>query len=175
MLEQLRFLAQDLKRWPCASVTEFIYLIVEPGIWATIIYRVSRGLHVTRIPVISILFKIINFILFKVMEGLGVSLPASTDIGPGLYIGHTGLIRIVADVKAGKNLSIGPGVFIAYKGLGVKGVPTLGDNVYIGVGAKVLGPITIGHDVKIGANAVIVKNLPDHVTAVGNPARILEK
>ena len=74
-----------------------------------------------------------------------------------------------------KNLNIGTGVVIGEKGVGYGGVPVIGDNVYVGVGAKVLGNIKVGHNVKIGANAVVLNDLPDNVTAVGIPAKIVQR
>jgi serine O-acetyltransferase len=59
--------------------------------------------------------------------------------------------------------------------VGNKGVAVIGDNVYIGVGAKILGNISIGNNVKIGANAVVVSNIPDGATAVGIPAKIIAR
>ena len=74
----------------------------------------------------------------------------------------------------GKNFSIGPGVIIGQKGLGAQGVPVIGDDVYVGTGAKILGPVTLGHHVNIGANAVVVKDISDGSTAVGIPAKIIK-
>jgi len=59
------------------------------------------------------------------------------------------------------------------KGMGAQGVPALGNNVYVGVGAKILGNVRIGNNVKIGANAVVVHDVPDEVTVVGVPAQII--
>ena len=74
----------------------------------------------------------------------------------------------------GKNLSIGTGVIIGEKGVGYGGFPKIGNNVYIGVGAKVLGAIEIGNNVKIGANAVVIENIEDNATAVGVPAKVIK-
>ncbi len=172
---QLVYLRADLKRWNISSLKEVFYAIFEAGIWVTVFYRFSRFLFLIDVPVLKIVLRFISFILFKINEMLGCSIPASCDIGPGLYIGHTGCIFIHYDVKIGKNLSIGQQVTIGTKGLGVKGAPILGDNVYIGVGAKVLGPIKIGNNVRIGANAVIVKDVPDNVTVVGVPGKIIDR
>ena len=83
-------------------------------------------------------------------------------------------VVINSGVKGGKNIVIESGVVIgaARNSLPVE-VPTLGDDVFIGAGAKVLGGITVGNHVKIGANAVVVKDIPDGSTAVGVPARAI--
>lgn len=174
-VEQFSFLIVDLKRWSWSSIKDCFYNCFEPGVWVTIIYRTSRSMYLIKIPVISIFFRLIAFFLFKFSElFLSVALRPVTEIGPGLYIGHTGVIRIHPDTKAGRNLSIGQLVTIGTKGVGNRGVPAIGDNVYIGVGAKVLGNIKIGNNVKIGANAVVISDIPDNATAVGVPAKIVK-
>lgn len=176
MIKQIEFLIIDLKRWKTTSFKDFFYLFFEQGIWATILYRICRFLYLVNIPVIKIILRFISFIIYKLTDiTLGVAISGGTSIGPGLYIGHCGLIRVARDAVIGKNLSIGPGVIIGKKGGGHLGSPQIGDNVYIGTGAKVLGNIKIGNNVKIGANAVIVKDIPDNATAIGNPSKIIEK
>ena len=71
----------------------------------------------------------------------------------------------------GAGCSIGQGVTIGTQGMGKGDVPVLGDRVYVGAGAKVLGAVTVGDDVAIGANSVVTRDLPSGVTAVGAPAR----
>lgn len=174
VLQQFGYLIQDMKRWKCHSLKDVFYCIFEQGIWATIIYRVSRALFLVEVPLLKIIFRLIGFFMMKFSEiVLGAAIKPGADIGPGLYIGHTGLIRIHPEVKAGKDLSIGPGTILGEKGLGGKGAPQLGDNVYLGVGCKVLGAVTIGNDAKIGANAVVVKDIPEGAVAVGVPAKVI--
>ena len=165
-------LSADLKRYG-----EFTpYLIFEQGIWAIVVFRFGSWVHVLRIPVLRLFFKIIAFFLFKMIEiTTGISIPASVKIGKGFYIGHFGGIIVHSDASIGENFSIGPGVVIGTRGLGNIGVPQIGNNVYIGVGSKVLGKIKIGNNVKIGANAVVIEDVPDNATVVGIPARILER
>lgn len=177
MIEQFKYLREDLKRWEVRSPKDFFYACFELGILATILYRISRALFLIRISILKLICRIVAFLIDKFLEVfLSISLAAGTDIGPGLYIGHTGVIRIHPDVKAGKNLSIGQLVTIGTKGPGYdQGVPVVGDNVYIGVGAKVLGAIKIGNNVKIGANAVVLSDIPDNCTAVGIPAKVVKR
>lgn len=175
MLNQLKYLSQDLRRWKVYSFKGYFYIFFEQGVWATIFYRFRRVLYMINIPVLKNFIRFSTFLIFKFTEiFLGVTIRSQTDIGPGLYIGHTGVIRIHPNAKIGKNLSIGQCVTIGEKGPGHgAGVPTIGDNVYIGVGAKVLGGITIGNNVKIGANAVVIADVPDNSTVVGIPAHIV--
>lgn len=124
---------------------------------------------------VSFLLKIFAFLLFKLTEMItGISLPASAQIGKGLYVGHFGYIILHSDVVMGENCSIGPGVVIGTRGLSNQGVPVIGNNAYIGVGAKILGGVKIGHNVKIGANAVVLEDVPDGCTAIGIPAKIIK-
>lgn len=94
------------------------------------------------------------------------------DIGPGLFIQH-GYCTIIAANKIGANVWINQGVTIGYTN--DTDTPTIGDNVTIAAGAKVLGNIFIGDNVKIGANAVVVKNVPSNTTVVGVPVRIVRR
>lgn len=87
---------------------------------------------------------------------LGISLPIGTKVGPGLLIGHFGGIAINGAARIGRNCNISQGATIGQTNRGKKkGVPTIGDNVYIGPGAKVIGNISIGNCAVIGANAVV--------------------
>lgn len=107
---------------------------------------------------------------------LGISLHPECEIGSGLYIGHFGMINISAESVIGKNLNVSQGVTIARRNRGTyKGHPTIGDNVYIGPGAKVIGAVKIGNDVAIGANCVVTKDIPDNSVVVGIPGKIISK
>jgi serine O-acetyltransferase len=160
----------------CLSGRERLYLIFEQGLWAIFFYRFSRWAKSIKIPVVGFLIRFLAFLFFKLSEMIaGVSLPMSADIGQGFYVGHFGPVIIHSDAKIGENCAVGPGVVIGTRGAGSKGVPRLGNNVYVGVGAKILGDIIIGDNVKIGANSVVLKNVPDNATVVGIPARIILK
>lgn len=107
---------------------------------------------------------------------LGVEIPPSTRVGPGLCVWHgTGLV-LHKKVELGAGVTLRHGVTIGVLGDGrdeSAGAPVLGDRVDVGAGAIVLGPITIGDDAAIGAGAVVLCDVPAGATAVGNPARIL--
>ena len=96
----------------------------------------------------------------------------NTHIGGGMVLPHPFCIVINGAAVIGKNCTILHGVTI---GIGSNGIPTIGDNVYIGCGATIIGDVHIGNNCKIGANAVVLKDVPDNCTAVGNPARIIYK
>lgn len=103
----------------------------------------------------------------------GVILPARTEIGSGFYIGHVGLLIIHPEAVIGHSCSLAHDVTIGTLGAGKMGVPVIGDNVMVASGARILGPIRVGANVKIGANAVVITDIPDNATAVGVPARIV--
>jgi len=175
VFKQFQWLIHDLNRWSCHSLKDAFYIFFEQGVWATVLYRFSRALFLIDIPIIKIILRLLGFFMMKFSEVfLGAAIKPEADIGPGLYLGHTGVIRVHPKTKAGKNLSIGAGVILGEKGLGGKGAPTLGNNVFTGAGSKILGNVKIGNDVKIGANAVVVKDIPDGATAVGVPAKVIK-
>lgn len=172
--EQMKYLVDDLKRWKVCSLKDFFYAFFEQAVWATIIYRLCRMLFLLDIPVLKLVFRFFGFFLMKFSEiFLGAVIKPEADIGPGLLIGHTGAILVHSKTRAGRNLSIGTGTILGEKGLGGKGAPAIGDNVFIGTGAKVLGNVMIGNDARIGANAVVVKDIPEGATAVGVPAKVV--
>lgn len=101
---------------------------------------------------------------------LGVTIPKNV-FGPGLCLVHRGTVVVNPSAKVGANCRIHPSTSIG----DYNGTPTLGDNVYIGPGAKLYGPITVGDNVAIGANAVVNSSIPSNCTVGGIPARILSE
>lgn len=107
---------------------------------------------------------------------LGIDIPPETKIGSGLYIGHFGGIIVNEKTIIGKNCNISQGVTMGKANRGEnEGYPTLGDNIYIGPGAKIVGAVTIGNNVAIGANCVVTKNIPDDSVVVGVPRKIISQ
>ena len=104
----------------------------------------------------------------------GIQIPESTRIGEGFYIGHFGTIVVNAKAVIGKNVNISQGVTIGVANRGRhKGVPIIGDSVYIGPGAKIIGNIVVGNNVAIGANAVVVSDVPENACVAGIPAKVI--
>ena len=104
----------------------------------------------------------------------GIHIIPEIDIGPGFYIGHFGNIFLGGKTKIGKFFNISQGCTSGYAGRSEnRGVPEIGNNVYIAPGAKIIGNIKIGNDVAVGANAVVTRDLPDNSVAVGIPAKII--
>lgn len=105
---------------------------------------------------------------------LGISIPPSTRIGPGFYIGHFGGIIVNHKSVIGKNCNISQGVTIGKANRGRnKGYPTLGDNVFIGPGAVIVGNVRVGNNVAIGANSVVTRDVPDNAVVAGVPGRVV--
>lgn len=102
-----------------------------------------------------------------------IELSVDTEIGEGLYFGHPFCITINPNSKIGKNCNIHKGVTIGQENRGKrKGAPIIGDEVWIGVNATVVGHITIGNDVMIAPNAYVNCDIPDHSIVFGNPCII---
>lgn len=116
------------------------------------------------------------FMHHRLTYKFGISIPQSTEIGPGFYIGHFGGIIINEKSVIGSNCNISQGVTLGQANRGPnKGYPVVGDNVYIGPGAKIVGAVKVGNNVAIGANCVVTKDVPDHAVVVGIPGRIISQ
>lgn len=105
-----------------------------------------------------------------------IQIPSQTKIGEGFYIGHRGRIIINSKAVLGRNINIATGVTIGQENRGKrKGCPTIGDNVWIGTNSVIVGNITIGNDVLIAPLTFVNFDVPDHSVVVGNPAKIIHK
>ena len=105
-----------------------------------------------------------------------IQIPASTQIGEGFYIGHSGRVIINPNAKIGRNVNIATGVTIGQENRGKrKGVPTIGDHVWIGTNAVIVGGITIGSDVLIAPLTLVNFDVPPHSLVIGNPAKIIQR
>lgn len=106
----------------------------------------------------------------------GFQIYPETEIGEGLYLGHWGTVVVNPKAKIGKNCNIAQGVTIAQSNRGKnEGVPIIGDEVWIGPNAVVVGNITIGNNVLIAPNAYVNTDVPPNSMAIGNPAQIISK
>lgn len=111
----------------------------------------------------------------KSIEKTHICISADTKIGKGLYIGHLGRIVIHPDAVLGNNINLSAGVTIGQAGRQEKKVPIIGNQVFIGTGAVLVGGITIGDDVLIAPNAYVNTDVPAHSVVIGNPAIIHPK
>ncbi|OGX10979.1 MAG: serine O-acetyltransferase [Omnitrophica bacterium RIFOXYB12_FULL_50_7] len=143
-------------------------ILLYSGFHAVLFYRFAHVLHVLRIPFIPrLISQIARFLT-------GVEIHPGAKIGPGFFIDHGMGVVIGETTEIGENVTIYQGVTLGGTGKDRgKRHPTLGHNVVVGVGAKVLGNIKIGDHVKIGGGSVVVHSVPDHCTVVGVPAEIV--
>lgn len=123
------------------------------------------------------IFRAIYKILFLITKKIrGIEMSDTTEIGSGLYIGHAYCITINEKSKIGSNVNIHKGVTIGQENRGIrKGVPIIGNMVWIGINSTIVGKITIGDDVLIAPNTFVNRDIPSHSIVFGNPCIIKYK
>ena len=153
-----------------SEIRRIINCYRSPGLHAIGIYRFGQWLRKKNL-LLRIWLEPIYVILFRrICSKWGIQISRRADIGPGFYIGHYGGIIISDFAKIGRNVNVSQLVTIGVSGRGEKrGVPINGDDVYIAPGAKIFGKICVGNNVKIGANAVVYKDIPDNAIVVLDP------
>tara|TARA_Y100000022_G_scaffold188986_1_gene187830 strand:+ start:16969 stop:17616 length:648 start_codon:yes stop_codon:yes gene_type:complete len=152
-----------------AARNYFEILTTYPGVHALILHRLAHFLWSIKLKLIARIFSHLARILtgIEIHPGAKIGRRFFIDHGMGVVIGETAIIGDDCTLYHGVTL----GGTTWKKG---KRHPTLKNNVVIGAGAKVLGPITLGNNSKVGSNAVVVNNIPNDSTAVGIPAKIIE-
>jgi serine O-acetyltransferase len=115
-----------------------------------------------------------KLILRRYTYKFGIEIPFNTSIGKGLFIGHFGGITVNGESVIGKNFNLSQGVTLGQANRGEnKGCPVIGDNVYIGPGAKIVGNVRINDGAAIGANCVVTKEVPINGVSVGIPNKTI--
>lgn len=146
--------------------------LLEPGAQFTFWLRVSSYLRSK--PLLKPFYAVAWWMRRHYEIKYGIEVPSRTLIGPGLYFGHCGGIVINSAAVIGRNCNVSHDVTIGQTNRGSKqGCPTIGDDVYVGPGAKIVGRITIGSRAAIGANAVVTSDVPAGAVAAGIPARVI--
>jgi serine O-acetyltransferase len=141
------------------------------GFWVMVVYRFGRWRYRVRPMLVRKFFSLIYHALYKVMQIItGIELPCEVVVGRNFVIDHFGGIIISGYAKFGDNCRLRDGVVVGLRRVEEKCAPIVGNNVDIGSGAKLLGQIKIGNNVLIGANAVVLCDVPDNSIAVGVPA-----
>ena len=167
MFKNLKYDIENVMKNDPAARTKLEVLLLYQSIHVLIFYRIAHGLY-----------KIKLFFLARLISQLGrfftgIEIHPGAKIGKGLFIDHGMGVVIGETEEIGDNVTIYHGVTLGGTGKDKgKRHPTIGNNVIIGCGAKILGPISIGDGAKIGANSVVLKNVPKGKTAVGIPAVI---
>ncbi|AKJ29897.1 serine O-acetyltransferase [Caldimonas brevitalea] len=137
--------------------------IMADGTSANVLYRLQAALARWRLAPLALIPHWLN----KSLNGCVIGVKA--QFGPGFVLIHPVGVVINSSVRGGRNVWLESSVVI---GDNRGGCPTLGDDVFIGSGAKVIGALHIGHGARVGANAVLLRDVPDGATAVGIPARV---
>jgi serine O-acetyltransferase len=136
------------------------------GLRATALYRIGHSLWRKRVPVLPGMVQRMNITLH------GFDVPSNVPIGPGLYVPHP-VGTVITAQRIGSNVTLISGITIGMRS--ELKFPVLGDGVFVGAGARILGDITVGDGAQVGANAVVLKDVPAGATAVGVPATIKMK
>lgn len=153
-----------------AAKSDLEVLFLSSGVHAILAYRVAHKLYISK-----------HYFPARLISQLarawtGIEIHPGATIGKGFFIDHGMGVVIGETAEIGDNCSVYQGVTLGGTGKDLgKRHPTLGDNVMVGAGAKVLGPFTIGDNSKIAAGAVVLKEIPDDATAVGVPARVVRQ
>lgn len=163
--ELRRDIAAARARDPAArDVSPVEILATWPGIHALLAHRTAHALHEADVPLLP------RAISMAARAITGIEIHPAARIGEGLFIDHGAGVVIGETADIGENVTLYQGVTLGGTGFATgKRHPTVQDNVTIGSGAKLLGPITIGHGAKIGANSVVITDVPSNSTVVGNP------
>jgi serine O-acetyltransferase len=158
----------DLKRYGLLRP-----FLKEQSIWAVWVYRLGRRVDRRPKGFTKRMWTMMYWLLFRFVEtAVGISLPKSALIGPGLRIWHFGGIFIHPQAVIGMNCTLRQGVTIGNRIID-GAVPVIGDEVEFGAYAQVFGGVHIGNGCRIGAMSVVLTDIPEGATAVGNPARII--
>jgi serine O-acetyltransferase len=148
----------------------------QQGFWVMVIYRYGRWRYGIKNSLVRKPFSLLYRFLYKMVQIFtGIELPCEVPVGRNFRIDHFGDIIISGYASFGDDCIIRNGVTVGLKNIEEKAAPRIGNRVNIGTGAKILGNITVGDNVDIGANAVVIHSVPDNSIAVGIPARIIPK
>jgi serine O-acetyltransferase len=165
LAEIRRDVAAAQTRDPAARGVGSVEIIATwPGVHALLAHRVAHALYGAGVPLIP------RVIAALARSVTGIEIHPAAGIGDGFFIDHGMGVVIGETAEIGNDVTLYQGVTLGGTGFATgKRHPTVQDNVTIGSGAKLLGPITVGHGSKIGANSVVIHDVPPNSTVVGNP------
>jgi serine O-acetyltransferase len=146
------------------STAAILKTLLTDGTAAMFWYRLMQWAHRWRLAPLEMLFNKLNAICCNCIIGRGA------QFGPGFVLIHSTGIVINGQVRGGRSIKLEHQVTI---GAERRQIPLIGNDVYIGAGAKIIGPVAIGDGARVGANAVVVKDVPAHSTVVGIPAKVV--
>jgi serine O-acetyltransferase len=158
--------AKALWCYESAGWKAILKTLLTDGTAAMILYRLMQWAQRWRLAPLAMIFNKLNAICCNCIIGRGA------DFGPGLVFIHSTGVVINTYVRAGSHVYIEHQVTIGAEG---RQSPTLGSDVFLGAGAKIVGPVHIGDGARVGANAVVTRDVPPHCTAAGNPAILVAR
>jgi serine O-acetyltransferase len=176
-LQTLRRVAREVRkdvsaaheRDPAARGVSSVEILASwPGVHALLAHRVSHALHEAGVPLVP---RVLSTATRAITN---IEIHPAASIGDALFIDHGTGVVVGETAEIGDNVTLYQGVTLGGTGFATgKRHPTIEDNVTIGSGAKLLGPVTVGHGAKIGANSVVITDVPPHATVVGNPGHVV--
>jgi serine O-acetyltransferase len=171
MTDLWRLIVDDLRakaQWNDERVDgkALLWALATDGTAAMVLYRLMQWAGRRRLSPLALIFNKLNTVLNNCIIGRGA------DFGPRFVLIHATGVVINGAVRGGSDVRIEHQVTIGSEG---RRAPVLGDHLFIGAGAKIIGGVRIGNDARIGANAVVVHDVPAHCTVVGVPARIVRR
>lgn len=166
MLKTLKLIASDIRRkaqwsYESESPTALAKAVVTDGTAAMIVYRLMQASRRHGLAPLEMVFNKLN-------AAGGCIIGRGTEFGPGFVLIHSNGVVINGAVRGGENVMIEHQVTI---GAEKRQSPIIGNGVFIGAGAKIVGPVTIGDNARVGANAVVTRDVPPETTVVGVPAK----
>lgn len=169
-ISSLKYDIKAVRERDPAARSDLEVLLLYSGLHAVMAYRLSHFLYEKKMYLGA------RAVSQIARHYTGIEIHPAAKIGKGLVIDHGMGVVIGETAEIGDNCTLYQGVTLGGTGKDVgKRHPTLGDNVLVGAGAKVLGPFKIGNNSKIAANAVVLKEIPENCTAVGIPAKVVRR
>lgn len=166
MLDNVRVDIARVTRQEKTSLAKVAVVFFNLGLQAVVFYRLGRWLHEHHLHPLAVVSSYVSSII------TGSQISPRAAIGPGLRVYHPQGMTIGAEAVLGAHCTLAHGNMIGTFG-GTEDRPVIGDRLEAATGAKILGRITVGDNVRVGPNAVVIHSLPSGVTVVGNPARIV--
>ena len=169
-LKTIRYDINNILKNDPAARSEIEVFLLYPSVHAVINYRIANALYKKKMFFLARLIS--QFARFLT----GIEIHPGATIGKGFFVDHGMGVVVGETAEVGDNVTLYHGVTLGGTGKDKgKRHPTIGNNVVIGTGAKVLGPILVGNNCRIGANSVVLKNIPENSTVVGIPGKIVTK
>ncbi|KRA84444.1 serine acetyltransferase [Altererythrobacter sp. Root672] len=169
------YLTADLHRYHAGRFHFWRHFLFTPGYKYTFWMRLSGYLKTGRITRLT-LYPIAKFILLHCRYKYGIAIPEYTEIDPGLFINRFGGIYMHGHTKIGHDVTLSAMTMIGQTNRGKRaGTPTIGNRVFMGVGAKVIGKVTVGDDSAIGVSALVTRDVPPNSVVAGIPAKVISE